>query len=185
MNVLTGDLALRLALTLLLLVTAVWDFRTRRIPNVLTLPGLVLALGAQFAIGGPGGLWQSLAGFGIGLGFFFIPFALGKLGAGDVKLMAVAGAVLGPVDTVNALLLVSLAGGVYALGVIAWNALTPALESGGFMTRAGLLAGELAAVCSPAGRKEKIKMCYGLAIAAGVICQMGLTQAGIAPLVSF
>ena len=91
---------------------AVIDFRTRRIPNWLTFPSLALALALQFALHGGAGLVQGLLGVLVGAGLFLLPFLLGGMGAGDVKLMGVAGAFLGPAGALWAVLFTGVAGGV-------------------------------------------------------------------------
>jgi len=72
-----------------------FDVKQRRIPNWLILLGLVVG----FSLNGSRGLnafYLSLLGFVLGIGVFIIPFALGWLGAGDVKYLGVIGALLGP-----------------------------------------------------------------------------------------
>jgi prepilin peptidase CpaA len=91
-----------------------WDLRTRRIPNELTLGTAVVALGYGFFIGGPWGLLMATAGWLAGAALFFPLFALGGMGAGDVKLMAALGAWLGPADAVWLAIFASMAGGVVA-----------------------------------------------------------------------
>jgi len=72
------------------------DLRTRRIPNALSGTALLVggALNALF-FGWSGLLW-SLCGMLMIVAILLAPFALGGLGGGDVKMMAVVGAFLGP-----------------------------------------------------------------------------------------
>ena len=90
------------------------DLRRRRIPNWLTLS---LAIAGLLAAGPRVDLTlaQSAAGMGIGLLIPFVLFALGMLGAGDVKLLAAIGAWMGPADIVLVLLCSAMAGGVLAM----------------------------------------------------------------------
>ena len=67
----------------------------RRIPNWLILFGLSVALGIN-GLRGMNEFYQSLTGIGVGIGVLFIPFAFRWIGAGDVKLLGVMGAFVGP-----------------------------------------------------------------------------------------
>jgi len=78
-------------LWVVLLAAAVFDIRSRRIPNPLVGVGLVLGLGAQVMLHNWQGLVQGLAGAGVALAVLIAPFALRALGAGDVKLAMVVG----------------------------------------------------------------------------------------------
>ena len=83
----------------------------------------------------------SATGWAVGIAIFFVPFALGGLGAGDVKLLGAIGAWLGPMNALWVGLYAGAAGGVLAIFV----ALTKGyLVSGGRQRRrdAGLLAAE-------------------------------------------
>lgn len=77
------------------LVAAVIDFRTRKIPNWLTVPLFFAGLVFQTVVGGWWGLLHGLAGFGVGFGVLFVMWAIGGGGGGDVKFMGAAGAWLG------------------------------------------------------------------------------------------
>ena len=77
-------------------VAALWDLKTRRIPNVLTFGAAVAAVMANGYLAGLTGVGWSLAGWLVGFVLFFPFFALGGMGAGDVKLIAALGAWLGP-----------------------------------------------------------------------------------------
>ena len=79
-------LAILVGAMLLALVAGFTDFRSRRIPNWLTVPGLVIGVAVNIWVGGWGGLKASLLGAGLGL-LLLLPFvALRSLGAGDWKL---------------------------------------------------------------------------------------------------
>jgi hypothetical protein len=78
-----------IAVTLL----AAWiDWRTRRIPNWLTVPALVLGIAVNAFAAGWHGAKASLEGAGLAL-ILLLPFVLKReLGAGDWKLMGAVGA---------------------------------------------------------------------------------------------
>lgn len=87
-----------LLLFLLLAVAAVLDLRQRRIPNAIPLCILLLAIAVLLFAPGLGlspSSGASLAGLGVGLAATLPGYALGALGAGDVKLMAAVAVVLG------------------------------------------------------------------------------------------
>jgi prepilin peptidase CpaA len=91
------------------------DLRTRRIPQILTLGGALAGFAFHFASGGWGGAASSAAGWALGIAIFLAPFALGGLGAGDVKLLGALGAWLGPGDVIWLALYSGVAGGVLAV----------------------------------------------------------------------
>ena len=99
------------------LVASVFDVRARRIPNVLTFGAAAAALVASVATAGAAGAGTSAAGWLLALAIWLPIYALGGMGAGDVKLMAAIGAWLGPVGGLVAALYAGVAGAVMAAGV--------------------------------------------------------------------
>jgi prepilin peptidase CpaA len=101
-------------------VIASWiDLRSRRVPNLLTMP--LACAGLLLAATGASGLTltDSLFGLAVGLGVMLPLHILGGTGAGDVKLMAAFGAFLGPAGVIHAFIRMAIVGGVIALGVAA------------------------------------------------------------------
>jgi prepilin peptidase CpaA len=98
------------------LLAATWvDCRTHRIPNAIVLPGIVVALTLHTMLPAGLGISQSLAGLGIGLAALLPTYLLRATGAGDVKLLAMAGAFAGPKDALGIALATYAAGAVLAL----------------------------------------------------------------------
>lgn len=99
--------------------SAVIDLYTRRIPNALTL-GITIA-GLMLAATGAGSLTmtQALLGCAFGLVLMLPGHVIGATGAGDVKLFAALGTMLGPKGIIVAFLYTAIAGGVLALLVAA------------------------------------------------------------------
>lgn len=93
------------------------DLQTRRIPNVLTFGAAAAAIVFQFANSGTSGLALGLSGWFIGIALLLVPFALGGIGGGDVKLLGSLGAWLGPSDILRLMLYTGVAGAAIALVV--------------------------------------------------------------------
>ena len=109
---------LSLALIFVLGTAIVLDLRWRRIPNWLTGPAILAGFGLHTAMNQWTGLIFSLEGAAVGLGLFLMIYVEGWMGAGDVKLYAAVGSFLGPVQTLSAVIIVALAGGLLALVVL-------------------------------------------------------------------
>ena len=106
--------------SVLLVAACVTDVRQRRIPNplviALAVTGLAYSVSMEPWLGGLGRALGGLAlGFAIWIGFY----AVGAIGAGDVKLFAAAGAWLGPGGAWRAALVAAAFGGVLALAALA------------------------------------------------------------------
>jgi prepilin peptidase CpaA len=95
------------------------DVRGMRIPNWLTLPSLVAAIGLGGLTGGLAGLGIALAGAGAALAILFLPFAYRVMGAGDVKAAMVLGALWGVDVFISTFWWMVLSGGVIAIALVA------------------------------------------------------------------
>ena len=91
------------------------DLHIRRVPNPLTL--LLAASGVALAASGISGLTVggALAGFALGFALMLPGHLFGATGAGDVKLFAALGAIVGPAHIFTAFVYTALAGGVLAI----------------------------------------------------------------------
>jgi prepilin peptidase CpaA len=97
------------------------DWRYRRIPNWLTVPGLLAGIAVNAAAAGWPGVKSSLLGAGLGL-LILLPFVMIKaLGAGDWKLIGAIGACLGPSRLIAVLIGSMLVAGVMALVLIIYK----------------------------------------------------------------
>ena len=108
-------------LVLVIFLALTFDLTKRRIPNFLTFPAIIIGLFSNTIVDGLSGLWFSFAGLLVGLAIFFIPFVIGAMGAGDVKLMAAIGALQGWQFVLTVGILTALAGGVIALGYLIYS----------------------------------------------------------------
>ena len=104
-------------------VAAVIDGWKLKVPNWLTFPFVLSGLAYHFITHGTGGLVASLLGCGFGLGLLLIPYIIGGMGAGDVKLFAGVGAWMGASVTFGAFLISTVVGGVLAVAMVGYRGL--------------------------------------------------------------
>jgi prepilin peptidase CpaA len=111
-----------IALFVLLSWAVASDVRSRRVPNVLVLTGIGVALAAHVASGvlaghwlAGGAWWSPMAGLITGFGLLLPLHLLRAMGAGDVKLLAMVGTFVGPATVVSAFVYTLLAGGLLSL----------------------------------------------------------------------
>ena len=92
-----------------------FDLTRKKIPNFLTFPAILLGLGLNTVFGGLEGFLFSFFGFGLGLLIFIIPFAMGGMGGGDVKLMGAIGALMGTQFIIQSAVFTAIVGGIMAI----------------------------------------------------------------------
>lgn len=97
------------------------DWRKRVIPNALLLVSFLLAFLFNFITMGFSGLLLSLMGTILGFALLVIPYLLGGMGAGDVKLLMVIGSFGGWQIVLYSFFLGAMAGGLIAIGVYIYN----------------------------------------------------------------
>jgi len=126
MSLTLPPMAVRAVLLAVVLVAAVYDVRFRRIPNWITVSGAALGLLLNAFLSGPpdawfslSGVWFSLRGLGLGFGVYFLLYLIRAMGAGDAKLMAAVGALVGWQDWFGIFVITAILGGVMALIVVA------------------------------------------------------------------
>jgi prepilin peptidase CpaA len=145
--------------------SVVSDLRTRRIPNRLTFG--IAALGLLLAISGFGRMsfGAAIAGFVLGLGLMLPGHLIGATGAGDVKLFAALGSVLGPSAVAMAYLYTAIAGGLLALIVsMGRSSLMTTLERTATLVRTR--GGNVAEIEQPSANN---RFAYAPAIALGTL----------------
>lgn len=108
---------LAILLVVLVVTAAVIDWRRRQIPNWLTVPALGVAVVLHAGGESWAGLGKALGGFGVGFAVFLPLLLLKGMGAGDVKLMAVVGTIVGAANCVVVFVFTALAGGLLAVGL--------------------------------------------------------------------
>src|SRR5437764_13400281 len=97
------------------------DVRERRIPNLLTYPAMLAGLVVQMALHGWKGLLLSVAGGLFFGGVFLVFYVIRAMGAGDVKLAAALGFIVGSSAALQLMFATAVAGGALAVIVMAWS----------------------------------------------------------------
>lgn len=177
-----------LLLAVLLCLAVAHDLRSRRIPNRLVAAGMICAALLQWAfpgacaqLGQADGRWQApLLGTLSGLSLLLPLYLLRLLGAGDVKLMGMVGAFVGPRLVVGVTVTTLVVGGLLALGVAhrkgrTWEALAHARQIATAPAAAAVQQG-----LDPARRGVRDgtgsvgDLPYAIAIAGGTVTYLGL-----------
>ena len=175
----TGALAILLAA--LVIVAAVFDFRTRRIPNWLCAAGLVCGFACQIALFEWPGARDAMLGAGLALLIYVPLFALRAVGGGDVKLMAAVGSIAGPKSWIAIFLITAIAGGAIALVMIAVKGRVRRT-----LRNVGILLTELAHLRAPHRVEQELdvssdrglRLPHGCTIAAGALLYLAYSVAG-------
>lgn len=159
------------ALVAFVVIAALYDIKSRRIPNLLIIVGLFTSI-----------IYQATSEYGHGLAFWALGFVVGfvcflplyiirAMGAGDVKLIALVGSFVGATGAFQIVILTVLAGGALALLVMLWNrSWKLVFENIGLMTANITIAAitrQLPKAEAPA--KSAGNLPYGVAIAAGTL----------------
>ena len=171
------DSATHTLVTTLVLAAAATDLHRRRIPNWLTFSGAAAGLFLNAITSGWAGVKNSLLGMILGFGFYLLLYSLRAMGAGDVKLMAAVGAMVGPGHWLLIFMASAVAGGVLALLCVLWKGrLKTTLWNTFFIVQ------ELAHGRAPFQRHKHLDvkdsraltMPHGVAIAAGTMACLSL-----------
>lgn len=102
-------------LLVIILVSGFFDLKERKIPNKITFTGILVGILFNLFTGGWMGFLQGILGLSVGLTIFFLPFAMGGMGAGDVKLMGAIGALMGWRFSVMTAIYSAIVGGIMVL----------------------------------------------------------------------
>ncbi|PLS06995.1 prepilin peptidase [Neobacillus cucumis] len=162
---------LLIVLVTILIVSLYTDIKSRRILNIITLPTIIIAFVFHTYTFGLSGLVFSSKGFLTGVGLLIIPFILGGLGAGDVKLMAAIGALMGTSFVFYSFIYTAIIGGMIGVFII--------LKTKGFRNSIKSLLINIALFRSNQGSlsiskvsEGKISFPYGIAIVLGTFCSL-------------
>ncbi|MEH6993014.1 A24 family peptidase [Neobacillus drentensis] len=109
---------LNIFLLLILIICVITDVKSRKIFNIITLPAIVTGLLYYLFTNGLEGFLFSGKGFIVGFLLLIIPFIMGGIGAGDVKLLAAVGSIKGAMFVFYTFFYAAIIGGVIALVIM-------------------------------------------------------------------
>lgn len=162
-----------------LIVCAVTDLRRQRIPNWITLPLIIMGITVHSFSSGWSGFLFGVKGCGLGFLLFFVPYVLGGMGAGDVKLLSAVGAVTGPAGILQAFFYIAFIGGAYALLAIIRRQGLRAFVGQHFRSLRDFLAtGYYASPTELTIANKRARFGYGIPIALGTFAYLLQTHFG-------
>ena len=109
---------MQVVLVLTVLTAAIYDLRYRRIPNWLVLTALVVGFGLNTFLFEMAGLKRAALGMALALAIYFPLYLLRAMGAGDAKLMAALGSIVGPGNWIVLFVATAVLGGMVAVIVL-------------------------------------------------------------------
>ena len=164
------DLFLLSFALVLAVIAAIVDVQQHRIPNWLTYPGIVLGLALRAVFFGWKGLASAVEGCFLAGGIMLVFYLVRAMGAGDVKLMAALGSIVGPQHAVVVLLATAICGGLLGIAYAIYRGrIGSTLKNVGSVLRFHAWAGLQAHPDLNLDNPAALRMPYGLAIALGML----------------
>lgn len=152
-----------------LFVATVHDIRYQKIPNLLTFTSIGVSLLYYSFLNGFSGFLFSLEGICVGIAVMLPPYILGGMGAGDAKLMAAVGGILGPKGVFIAFLFTGLAGGLYSLILLMHSGnLVVSLRRYWLILKTFLVSRRFT-YFPPSEEVKKLRLRYGISISLGTL----------------
>jgi prepilin peptidase CpaA len=152
------------------------DLRSRRIPNALSGCGMLAGVALNAFYFGGSGLGASAAGFAVALLLLLLPFALGGIGGGDVKMMAAMGALLGLQVTLLALGAgLALGGVIMSVHLLRLGRLRQTVRTVGAMATASALTGSLEPLRMSPGAPGTITLPYSVPLGLGTLLALAVS----------
>lgn len=173
------EISLIIFLIIVLIIATVKDIRFRRIPNWLTFPTMIVAIAYHTGMKGLEGFFFSIEGIGVGMAVLILPYLMGGMGAGDVKLMGAVGGLLGPKGAFVALICTALIGGIYAIISLAFYGELRKTIKRYWMVLLTFIFTKRFVYIQPSESVKKLKLCYGVAIALGSLSSLLVEGIGL------
>lgn len=150
------------------MIAVYWDLKCRKIPNALTLTALIYGMLVHVVLE-PSDWLQPVYGILEGFILLFPLFALGGIGAGDVKLIMAIGAIWGPQRLIWVILLSAVSGGLIAVFRMVWEYGIKATLIRIYLIINALWSKERRKLMFKPEESEHLYIPYGVAIFVGII----------------
>ncbi len=145
------------------------DLSRHKIPNWLTFPAMACGLMTNLFLYGLNGLFFSFGGLALGMVLFFVPYSIGGMGAGDVKLMGAIGSFLGAKNVFWACLFSCIFGGLYGIILLILKGKAKSYFTRYWLILKTLLITGKILYVPPAPSERTQKISYGVPIALGTL----------------
>ncbi|WP_078548220.1 A24 family peptidase [Litchfieldia alkalitelluris] len=155
-------------LFVILCVCVLTDLKSRKIYNVVTFPAYILALVLNALLNGWSGIAFSLMGFLCGFALLLIPYLMGGMGAGDVKLLALIGALKGASFVLITSIYMAIIGGLIGLLILLFRKGVFTMLKSIFISICGIRYGLKIPIWIDKDGLQKTYP-YGVAIAGGAV----------------
>lgn len=156
---------LNILLIFILLICIYTDIKSRKIYNKVLYPALLVTFVSHLIMNGWVAVLYSVVGLCVGLAILFIPYLMGGMGAGDVKLLALIGAIKGSAFVFQTSIYMALIGAVMALFIILFR-------KGRFRSVMLFLYSRMHKVKMPLFLDKRKVYPYGVAIAFGAFVSL-------------
>lgn len=173
---------LKALLALIVVAAAMFDSRRRRVPNWLTLPGLLLGIALNTILFHREGLWSSLEGLSLAFLIYLPLYLLRGMGGGDVKLMAAVGAIAGPANWLRIFFLTLLFGAVAAIILMFVKRRVRRTFKNVWLILASLGTGQAPYAKNPeldVGTDQGVRLPHAVTIAGGALAFLVAQAAGV------
>lgn len=161
-----------LFLVMLLFSASLFDSIKKKIPNLLTLPAMAMAVTYYTISRGTDGSLFSLSGVTLGILILIFPYIVGGMGAGDVKLLGAVGSIIGPKGVFVAFLFTGIIGGLFAGLLLLYTGNFMNIVKRYWLIFKTLFIAKKFIYFPPPAEIKKLRLPYGIAISLGTIASV-------------
>ena len=151
-------------------------------PNWLTLSGVLFGIVVNTVLLRTGGLWSAFEGLGLAVLIYLPLYLLRGMGAGDIKLMAAVGAIVGPANWLRIFVLTLLFGAAAAIVLVVAKRRLRRTFQNIWIILASLISGQAPYKKNPeldVRSEQGIRLPHAVSVACGTLVFIVAQAAGI------